>query len=36
VAYHANAVPVKCNENKRIWNASVSANSSNCAKNWPM
>ena len=31
MAYHANAVPVKDNEN-----ASVSANSPNCAKNWPM
>jgi hypothetical protein len=36
VAYHANAVPVKDNENKRTRNASVSANSPNCAKNWPM
>jgi hypothetical protein len=33
VAYHANAVPVKDNENKRTWNASVSANSLNCARN---
>jgi hypothetical protein len=32
VAYHANEVPVKDNENKRTRNASVSANSSNCAK----
>jgi hypothetical protein len=32
VAYHANAVPVKDNENKRTRNASVSANSPNCAK----
>jgi hypothetical protein len=36
VAYHANAVPVRDNENKRTRNASVSANSPNCAKNWPM
>jgi hypothetical protein len=32
MAYHANAVPVKDNENKRTRNASVSANSPNCAK----
>jgi hypothetical protein len=36
VAYHANAVPVKDNENRHTWNASVSANSPNCARNWPM
>jgi hypothetical protein len=36
VAYHANVVPVKDNENKRTRNASVSANSPNCAKNWLM
>jgi hypothetical protein len=36
VAYRANAVPVKDNENKRTRNACVSANSLNCAKNWPM
>jgi hypothetical protein len=36
VAYHANVVPIKDNENKRMRNASVSANSPNCAKNWPM
>jgi hypothetical protein len=36
VAYHANTVPVKDNENKRMRNASVSANSPNCAKNWHM
>jgi hypothetical protein len=36
VAYHTNAVPVKDNENKRTQNASMSANSPNCAKNWPM
>ena len=36
VAYHANAVPVRDNENKRTRNASVSANSPNCAKNWPI
>jgi hypothetical protein len=35
VAYHANAIPVKDNENKRTRNASVSANSPNCARNWP-
>jgi hypothetical protein len=32
VAYHVNAVPVKDNENKRTRNASVSANSPNCAR----
>jgi hypothetical protein len=36
VAYHANAVPVNDNENKCTWNTSVSANSPNCARNWPM
>jgi hypothetical protein len=36
VVYHANAVPVKDNENKRTRNTSMSANSPNCAKNWPM
>jgi hypothetical protein len=36
VAYHANVVPIKDNENKRTRNASVSANSHNCARNWPM
>jgi hypothetical protein len=36
VAYHANAVCVKDNENKRTRNASVSANSPNYAKNWSM
>jgi hypothetical protein len=36
VAYHANVVPVKDNKNKCMWNASVSANSPNCARNWPM
>jgi hypothetical protein len=36
VAYHANAVPVKDNENKRKRNVSVSANSPNYAKNWTM
>jgi hypothetical protein len=35
VAYHANAVPVKDNENKHTRNASMSANSPNCARNWP-
>jgi hypothetical protein len=33
VAYHANAIPVKDNKNKRTRNASVSTNSPNCAKN---
>jgi hypothetical protein len=32
VANHANAVPVKDNENKHTRNASVSARSPNCAK----
>jgi hypothetical protein len=36
VAYHANAGPVKDNENKRTRNTSVSVNSPNCAKNWHM
>jgi hypothetical protein len=36
VAYHTNAVPVRDNENKRTRNASMSANSPNCAKNWPI
>jgi hypothetical protein len=36
MAYHVNAVPVKDNENKRTRNASVSANSPNCANNWSM
>jgi hypothetical protein len=36
VAYHANVVPIKDNENKRTRNASVSANSPNYARNWPM
>jgi hypothetical protein len=36
VAYHANTVPVKDNENKRTRNATMSPNSPNCAKNWPM
>jgi hypothetical protein len=36
VAYHVNTVLVKDNENKRTQNASVSANSPNCAKNWSM
>jgi hypothetical protein len=36
VAYHANVVPVNDNENKRTRNASMSANSSNFARNWPM
>jgi hypothetical protein len=36
VAYHANVVPVKDNENKRTRNAYVSANSPNRARNWSM
>jgi hypothetical protein len=36
VAYHVNAIPVKDNENKQTWNASVSTNSPNYAKNWLM
>jgi hypothetical protein len=36
VVYHANVVPVKDNKNKRTRNASMSANSPNCARNWPM
>jgi hypothetical protein len=36
VAYHANAVPAKDNENKRTRNAYVSTNSPNCTKNCPM
>jgi hypothetical protein len=36
VAYHVNAVPINDNENERTRNASVSANSHNYAKNWPM
>jgi hypothetical protein len=34
VAYQANVVPVRDNENKRTRNASVSTNSPNCARNW--
>jgi hypothetical protein len=36
VAYHANVVPVKDNKNKRTWNAYVSANYPNRARNWSM
>jgi hypothetical protein len=36
VAYHANVVPVRDNENKWTRNASLSANSPNFARNWPM
>jgi hypothetical protein len=36
VAYHANVFHVKDNKNKRTRNASVSTNSPNYAKNWPM
>jgi hypothetical protein len=35
-AYHAKAVLVRDKENKRIRNASPSANSPRCARNWPM
>jgi hypothetical protein len=33
MAYHVNAVLVRDNDNKRMWNTSVSANSPNCARN---
>jgi hypothetical protein len=36
VAYQESAVPVRDSENKQTWNASVSANSPNYARNWPM
>jgi hypothetical protein len=36
VAYHANAVPVKDNENKRTQSASLLTNSHNYARNWPI
>jgi hypothetical protein len=36
VVYQANIVPVRENENKRTWNASISANSPNYARNWSM
>jgi hypothetical protein len=36
VACHVNAVPIKDNKNNRTQNASVSAYSPNCAKNWSM
>ena len=35
-AYHAKAVPVRDKENKRTQNASPSANSPRCARNWPI
>jgi hypothetical protein len=35
-AYHAKAVPVRDKENNRTRNASPSANSPRCARNWPM
>jgi hypothetical protein len=34
VAYHANAVPIEDNENKRTRNASALVNSPNYAINW--
>jgi hypothetical protein len=36
VAYHAKVVPVRDKENKRTRNASPSANSPRCARNWPI
>jgi hypothetical protein len=36
VAYHANAFPIRDDENKQTRNTSVSANSPNYARNWPM
>jgi hypothetical protein len=36
VAYHANVVPIKGNENKRTQKASLSVNSPNCASKWLM
>jgi hypothetical protein len=35
-AYHAKAVPERDKENNRTQNASPSANSPRCARNWPM
>jgi hypothetical protein len=36
MVYQANAVPVRDNENKRTWNASISTNSPNYARSWPL
>jgi hypothetical protein len=36
VAYHANAILVRDNVNKRTRNGSMLTNSPNCARNWPM
>jgi hypothetical protein len=36
VAYHAKAVSIKDNENKRTQNSSLLASSPNWVKNWPM
>jgi hypothetical protein len=38
VAYHANVVPVRDKENRRMrmQKASLSASSCRCARNWPM
>jgi hypothetical protein len=36
VAYHAKSVPIRDKENKRTQKASPSANSSRCARNWPI
>jgi hypothetical protein len=34
--YHAKAVPVRDKENKQTQNASPSARSRRCARNWPI
>jgi hypothetical protein len=36
VVYHAKAVPIRDKENKQTRNASPSANSPMCARNWPI
>jgi hypothetical protein len=36
VAYHVKVVPIRDNENRRTRNSSLSANSPNWAKNWPI
>jgi hypothetical protein len=36
VAYHAKSVPIRDKENKQTQKASPSANSSRCARNWPI
>jgi hypothetical protein len=36
VAYHANVVPIRDNENKQTQNTSMLASSPNCARNWLM